>query len=160
MGPDIVNGSLQVGGGFFVLASIARLNKDRQVRGVSWLHVMYFTAWGYWNLFYYPHLDQWVSFAGGLLLVAANTAWLVQLVYWSWFEDQRDHLQALQFGEDVGVPSRLPRVRRGHWADDDELTALADQRRECQRQIGIERRQRIRAFGDRFLGMLFPWKSL
>src|SRR6185436_15953847 len=24
---------------------------------------------GFWNLFYYPHLDQWLSFAGGVLIV-------------------------------------------------------------------------------------------
>lgn len=37
----------------------------------------FFSAWGIWNLVYYPTLGQWASFIGGVLLVAGNVAWVV-----------------------------------------------------------------------------------
>jgi hypothetical protein len=39
-----------------------------------------------WNLYYYPHLDQWWSFAGGLVIVAANVLWIGLMVYYLWRE--------------------------------------------------------------------------
>lgn len=50
--------------------------RDKGVRGVDWRATAFFTAWGAWNLFYYPHLGQWLSFSGGLVIVAANAVWV------------------------------------------------------------------------------------
>jgi uncharacterized membrane protein YfcA len=80
---DIINGLFECSGGFFILLSILRLHKDKQVRGVSWLQVGFFSSWGFWNLYFYPHLGQWLSFAGGMFLVLANTFWLGQIAYYS-----------------------------------------------------------------------------
>lgn len=80
--PDIINGSFECFGGWFIILSIVKLHKDKQVHGVSWLHAGFFAVWGYWNLFYYPHLGQWISFFGGVFIVAMNTIWLAQLVYY------------------------------------------------------------------------------
>lgn len=85
--PDIINGTFECSGGFFCLLSILKLLKDRAVAGISWLHVSFFAGWGFWNLFYYPHLDQWWSFAGGLLLVITNTVYVLLLIEFS--SDQR-----------------------------------------------------------------------
>jgi len=52
------------------------------VRGVSFVHVAYFTLWGYWNIHYYPHLEQWISFAGSLAVTLVNTVWLGMLLYY------------------------------------------------------------------------------
>ena len=81
--PDIVNGTFESSGSFFILLSIIKLWKDKRVRGVSWVHAGFFSAWGYWNLFYYPHLGQWFSFVGGILIVLTNTFWLGQLIYYT-----------------------------------------------------------------------------
>lgn len=81
--PDIVNGTLEASGGLFILQSILKLHRDKQVRGVSWLHVGFFSAWWFWNLFYYPHLGQWVSFVGGIGIVVSNTFWLGQLIWYT-----------------------------------------------------------------------------
>lgn len=80
--PDIINGLFESLGGFFILLSIRRLHREKLVRGVSWVHAAFFTTWGFWNLFFYPQLGQWMSFAGGAFLVAANTAWLLQMWYY------------------------------------------------------------------------------
>ena len=83
MWPDIVNGSFEFLGAPFITLSVIKLYKDKKVQGVSWLHAGFFAVWGYWNLFYYPHLDQWFSFAGGVAIVAVNSIWLLQLIYYT-----------------------------------------------------------------------------
>jgi hypothetical protein len=83
MTPDHINGLFEFCGGLMIWASIWRLHKDKMVRGVSWLPVSFFAAWGMWNLYYYPALDQWFSFSGGVFLVASNTIWLIQLAYYN-----------------------------------------------------------------------------
>ena len=80
--PDLINGSYEALGGFMIAFSIVRLHRDKIVRGVSWVPVAFYASWGYWNLFYYPHLGQWVSFFGGVGVVAVNTVWLTQMIYY------------------------------------------------------------------------------
>lgn len=82
MTPDLVNGLFETFGGAAILGHCWRLWKDKQVRGVSWLATVFFASWGYWNLFYYPHLGQWLSFCGGLLIVLANTLWIGMMIYY------------------------------------------------------------------------------
>ena len=74
--PDIVNGLFELLGGFALWQNVKRIRTDKQCRGVNWQVTLFFTSWGFWNLFYYPSLDQWFSFAGGLNIVAANFVWL------------------------------------------------------------------------------------
>ena len=80
--PDHVNGIFELGGGLLTWLSVRRLVIDKEVKGVSWWPIWFFTVWGIWNLYYYPHLDQWWSFVGGIFIVVANTVWLVLLVYY------------------------------------------------------------------------------
>jgi hypothetical protein len=81
--PDLINGTFEACGMFFILLSIIKLGREKKVRGVSWIHVGFFATWGYWNLYYYPHLNQWMSFFGGLGIVITNTWWLAQLIYYT-----------------------------------------------------------------------------
>lgn len=74
---DIVNGAFEGLGAVFTWRNAAALYRDREIRGVYWPATFFFTAWGLWNLFYYPALGQWVSFAGGVALVLGNVAWCV-----------------------------------------------------------------------------------
>lgn len=80
--PDIVNGSYELLGAPFILLSVLKLYRDKTIKGVSWTAVLFFTTWGYWNLFYYPYLGQWCSFAGGIAIVIVNTIWLSQIAYY------------------------------------------------------------------------------
>lgn len=81
--PDLVNGVFEGIGGFFIALSVIKLHRAKVVSGVSAVHVAFFSSWGFWNLFYYPHLDQWLSFWGGVLLVAVNCVWLAQIFYYN-----------------------------------------------------------------------------
>lgn len=74
--PDLINGAYEALGGLFLLNNCRVLYRDKKVRGVSIVTNAVFTSWGFWNLYYYPHLDQWISFAGGLTTVTANCLWL------------------------------------------------------------------------------------
>ena len=80
---DTINGLFEAMGEFFIIPSIIKLNRDKAVKGISWVHAGFFWSWGLWNLFYYPSLDQWASFAGVVGLFAVNTVWLSQLLFYS-----------------------------------------------------------------------------
>jgi len=82
MSPDLINGMFELVGSAMLWRNVAQLHKDKLVKGVHWNATAFFAAWGYWNLFYYPHLDQWWSFAGGVSIVLANTVWLGQMIYY------------------------------------------------------------------------------
>lgn len=73
---DLVNGIFETLGAVAIWANVRRIVRDKMVRGIDWRVTLFFSAWGYWNLFYYPALNQWFSFAGGLALVAGNTVWV------------------------------------------------------------------------------------
>lgn len=74
---DLINGSFEIGGAIFHCFSIRKLYHSKQVRGVSWTPFAYFMIFGLWNLFYYPSLDQWFSFVGGIAIITTNIIWLV-----------------------------------------------------------------------------------
>lgn len=80
--PDMINGSFQMIAAPFISLSIVKLYKEKKVRGISYLHVAFFTCWGFWNLFYYPYLGQWSSFVGGIVIVMVNLIWLIQMIYY------------------------------------------------------------------------------
>jgi hypothetical protein len=81
--PDLINGTFELVGGILCWLNVQRLRKDRRVQGVDWRVSAFFTAWGLWNLFFYPSLHQWASFAGGILLVLANTTWVTLALRYS-----------------------------------------------------------------------------
>ncbi len=80
---DFVNGIFELGGGILLVQNCRLLYRDKEVKGVSVPVTAFFAAWGLWNLFYYPHLEQWASFAGGLVIVSANLVWVGMAVYYA-----------------------------------------------------------------------------
>lgn len=82
MTPDMINGTFEGVGAVLMLLNIYRLYRDKMVRGVHWSPVLFWTSWGLWNLYYYPHLGQPISFYAGCALVAANGVWLAQMLYY------------------------------------------------------------------------------
>lgn len=78
--PDTINGSFELFGGVVNIFNIRAILRDQQVRGVSWGVTAFFVCWGLWNLFYYPHLHQWASFIGGMVLVGTNIIWTMYAI--------------------------------------------------------------------------------
>ena len=80
---DLINGILELSGGFLVILNCISLYKAKQVKGVNMYVQAFFAFWGFWNLYYYPSLNQWVSFVGGAMIAVANTVWVVMAIYYS-----------------------------------------------------------------------------
>ena len=73
---DIINASFEALGGFFVALSAIKCYRDKQVKGIHWGTVAFFTGWGYWNMYYYQSLDQDYSAMFAYCVAAVNTVWL------------------------------------------------------------------------------------
>ena len=80
MWADLINGTFEFAGAVCLWQNVRALFRDRVLRGIHWTPTTFFAAWGLWNLFYYPSLDQWFSFWGGVAIVAVNLVWLALVV--------------------------------------------------------------------------------
>lgn len=82
MAVDIINALFEMGGAIFLAMNVVRLHRDKVVRGVHWAATAFFTVWGYWNLFYYEHIGHIYSRVAGFAVVATNTVWLSQMIFY------------------------------------------------------------------------------
>jgi hypothetical protein len=80
--PDAVNGGFEILGAPFVLLSLIKLLRERDASGVSLVTLLFFSSWGFWNLFFYSHLGQWWSVCGSVTSTLANTAWAIAVFYY------------------------------------------------------------------------------
>lgn len=81
--PDLINGAFECLAALMVLNHCRVLDAHQAVSGVSIASVAFFTLWGGWNLYYYPALGQPLSFAGGVVVVLANSLYVAMLVHYS-----------------------------------------------------------------------------
>jgi hypothetical protein len=80
--PDVINCLFELVGSIFTLNHCRVLYKDKRVAGVSVLSILFFTSWGCWNIFWYPYLNQWWSFWGGISILFANLLWIYMILYY------------------------------------------------------------------------------
>lgn len=80
--PDAVNSVFEFLGTPFVLVSLIKVIRNKNSNGVSYLTLLFFSVWGYWNMFFYSHLEQWLSFTASIALALTNTAWMVAVLYY------------------------------------------------------------------------------
>lgn len=80
MTPDLINGLFEFGGSVLLWMNVRQLMRDRGHRGVYVPATAFFAVWGLWNLYYYPNLGQWLSFAGGCSIVVANITAVVLML--------------------------------------------------------------------------------
>jgi len=81
--PDMVTGLFNIVGAGFLLTNVEKIYKDKCVKGVRIAPTAFFTLWGLWNMFYYPHLGQMLSFVGGFATMTVNLMWISMAVYYS-----------------------------------------------------------------------------
>jgi hypothetical protein len=79
---DLVNGLIECGSGIFCCMNIFQIIKDKELKGYSWVSLIYFTSWGIWNLYYYPSLHQVLSFIGGIFITIVNLTFLFLVFYY------------------------------------------------------------------------------
>ncbi len=80
--PDLVNAGFELCATLFILNNSRVAFKQKMVAGVSIISIMFFTSWGFWNIYYYPHLGQALSFYCGIGVVIANMIWVSILLYY------------------------------------------------------------------------------
>ncbi len=80
MNNDLINGLFEFLGAIFIWKNFFTLLKDKEVKGIYYPSVVFFTLWGIWNIFYYPSLNQWISFVGGIVLALGNVFWVVYML--------------------------------------------------------------------------------
>jgi hypothetical protein len=84
--PDMVVAFFEAVSAVLICVSVVKLHKDKKVRGVSAWPVTFFALWGWWNIYWYSFIDAPYAWWAGLGVVAANTTWAVQMIYWVWRE--------------------------------------------------------------------------
>lgn len=82
MTPDLINGLFEFVGAGMTWMTAWRVYRDRGYAGVWFPAVAFFTCWGGWNMYYYPHLGQFWSMAGGAALVSANLCWIGLMLFY------------------------------------------------------------------------------
>lgn len=80
--PDFVNGCFELFGSVAVWRNAYALYQDKCYRGIRVLPFVFFVSWSIWNLYYYPHLNQWMSFIGGVSILLANAVNLSLMLYY------------------------------------------------------------------------------
>lgn len=88
MSPDILNAIFEMVGGSVVFLSVNKAYKNKSADGVSIAMVLFFAIWGFWNLYYYPSLDQMWSFWAGVFLSMANMSYLYLVVLYSFYRNK------------------------------------------------------------------------
>lgn len=88
---DLINAGFEFGAAVAILNHCRHLYRQKQVHGVSIASTVFFMLWGGWNIYYYPSLDQGLSFTAGLLVFCANALWVLMLIHYV----NRDAEQAL-----------------------------------------------------------------
>jgi len=83
LNPDLINGLFECTGALVLMMNVRQLLKDKILHGVHILPTIFYTGWGLWNLYYYPSLDQWFSFIGGIAIVTVNAVWVTLAIYYT-----------------------------------------------------------------------------
>jgi hypothetical protein len=80
---DFLNGCFEFVGALMTLLSVKALLKDKEIKGVHWGPIVFFTSWSMFNLWFYPDNNLWYSFAGGITIFIVNSWWLYLVWYYS-----------------------------------------------------------------------------
>jgi hypothetical protein len=78
--PDLINGLFEFCGSLAAWWNVRALWKDKHFSGVRIAPTLFFTSWTVWNLYYYPHLGQWISFFAGTCIGFGNLSYLILML--------------------------------------------------------------------------------
>ncbi len=71
------------------------LYRKKFVSGISPVTVSFWVAWGWWDCYYFPSLDQWWAFSGGLCVTTMNMIYVWLIVLYKYRERRLVHGNAL-----------------------------------------------------------------
>lgn len=73
---DLTNGLFELFSACLGIFNIHQIYKDEEVKGVSVVPMVFFTLWGFWNIFYYSYMGQYYSTSGAGAMLAVNLIYL------------------------------------------------------------------------------------
>ena len=82
MSLDHINAFFEIVGSVLVWFNVKQLIQDKKVMGISLSVSVFYCVWSLWSVYYYPNLDQWFSFGGGVLLAIGNIFWCSMAIYY------------------------------------------------------------------------------
>lgn len=83
MTTDFINALWELAGAAVLVHSIFILLRQKDVKGIGWQQVFFFTAWGCWNVYFYPDNGLYWSWYAGILLALCNLIYFMLLIYYS-----------------------------------------------------------------------------
>jgi hypothetical protein len=85
--PDFINALFEWSAGLIILDNCFLLLKEKKVKGFSFMSILFVTSWGGWNIYYYAHLGQWLSWCCGFSVFAANLWYSYLVMYYKfWYK--------------------------------------------------------------------------
>jgi hypothetical protein len=77
---DAINCFFEIVGGLMLWLNVVEIMKSgRKLDFINLMIILFFVAWGLWDMVYYWSLNQWVSFWGILIMVLGDFALLAFL---------------------------------------------------------------------------------
>jgi uncharacterized membrane protein YqaE (UPF0057 family) len=86
---DKVNGMFEAVGAILLLLNCRRLYIDKETKGISFAPFAFYTAWGFWNLFFYPAVGAYWSMIGSIAVVAVNATFCGMVLYYKGYRVDR-----------------------------------------------------------------------
>ena len=87
---DLTNGIFEAVGSVFIWISVVSLYRAKGYAGIHIGQIVFYAAWGLWNVFYYPALGQWWSFLSGINVLIANIIWVSLAVKYGKIDRSRE----------------------------------------------------------------------
>lgn len=79
---DMINAIFETGGAILLTTNVKQLVRDKKLAGVRLIPTVWFNVWEFWNLFYYYHLSQMLSWIAGFAVLIVNITWVSLAIYY------------------------------------------------------------------------------
>ena len=79
---DLINSLFQLSAGILTWLNIIKIRKDKDTKGMSLVPLFIYCSMGYWNIYFYHHINKPISLIAGLSITAANTIWVLHILYY------------------------------------------------------------------------------
>jgi hypothetical protein len=79
---DSVNAGFELACAILLWLNVRTLYRDKQIKGIALSPNFLYLGAGLWDLYYYPFLNQWISFVACLVYTTGFSLWLGMAVWY------------------------------------------------------------------------------
>lgn len=79
----VINSGFEMFASLFLILNCIQLYKDKSTKGVCLWTSLFFTSWGFWNLYYYPSMGDVCSFVAGVAVTIVNITYCSMFIYYA-----------------------------------------------------------------------------